>query len=87
MSCGGAAVGTDIPAIAEVIDDEVNGLLVPVGRPPELAQRILEASSRRDELGARARETVERSYSERAIGVRLGELVMAIGSPADAQLN
>jgi glycosyltransferase involved in cell wall biosynthesis len=77
MSCGAAVVGTDIPGIAELVDDGVNGLLVPVGSPPELAERILEARARRDELGARARETVERSYSERAIGARLGELVVA----------
>jgi glycosyltransferase involved in cell wall biosynthesis len=75
MSCGAAVVGTDIPGIAAVIHDGDDGLLVPLGQPERLAQRIEEAHARADQLGARARSTIEREYSERAIAARLGEVL------------
>jgi glycosyltransferase involved in cell wall biosynthesis len=77
MSCGVAVVGSDIPAIAEVVTDGHDGLLVAVGDPQQLAARIEEADARRAELGAAARETIERHYSEHAMGRRLVEVMEA----------
>lgn len=81
MSCGTASVGSDIPAIAEVIEDGVSGLLVPVGDPRSLAQAIAQAAERQEELGAAARERVEQSFSERAIAPRLAHAIHGATAP------
>jgi glycosyltransferase involved in cell wall biosynthesis len=77
MSCATAVVGSDIPAIAEVITDGRDGLLAPVGDPERLAGRIQEADERRVELGAAARETIELWYSQSVMGRRLVEVMEA----------
>jgi colanic acid/amylovoran biosynthesis glycosyltransferase len=77
MSCATAVVGSDIPAIAEVITDGRDGLLAPVGDPERLAGRIQEADERRVELGAAARETIELWYSQNVMGRRLVEVMEA----------
>lgn len=85
MACGAAPVGSDIPAIAGVITDDVDGRLVPVGEPTALAAAIEDAYTRRVELGAAARATVCRDYSQGGLGSRLSALVhdaaQARGSP------
>jgi glycosyltransferase involved in cell wall biosynthesis len=75
MSCGVAVVASDIPAIAEVVTDGHDGLLVPVGDPARLAERIEQADARRAELGAAARETIELRYSQGAMARRLVEVM------------
>jgi glycosyltransferase involved in cell wall biosynthesis len=75
MSCGAAVVGSDIPAIAEVISDDRDGLLFPVRDSARLASRLREAEDRRPELGNAARTTTEQRYSQRAMGTRLAEVV------------
>jgi glycosyltransferase involved in cell wall biosynthesis len=75
MSCGAAVVGSDIPAIAEVVTDGRDGLLAPVASPERLAARIREADSRRAELGAAARTTIQATYSQPVLGRRLAELL------------
>ena len=52
MSCGTPVVGSDIPAIAEVIERGRPGLLVPVGDPGSLAEAL--AGSRRPPRRARS---------------------------------
>jgi glycosyltransferase involved in cell wall biosynthesis len=71
MSCGAAVVGSDISAIAEVVSDGRDGLLVPVGAPDRLASAIAVAYARRAQLGAAARATIEAGYSQPAIAERL----------------
>jgi glycosyltransferase involved in cell wall biosynthesis len=71
MSCGAAVVGSDIPAIAEVVSDGRDGLLVPVGAPDRLARAIGEAYALRTQLGDAARATIEAGYSQTAIAERL----------------
>jgi glycosyltransferase involved in cell wall biosynthesis len=80
MSCGAAVVGSDIPAIEEVVTDGRDGLLAPVASPERLADRIREADARRAELGAAARATVEAAYSQPAMGRRLVELLEVAAS-------
>lgn len=77
MSCGAAVVGSEIPAIAEVVEHERSGLLVPVGDREALAGAILHAAGRRQELGAAARSVVESSYSQAILGRRLRGVVEA----------
>jgi glycosyltransferase involved in cell wall biosynthesis len=71
MSCGAPVVGSDIPAIAEVVSDGRDGLLVPVGAPDRLARAIGAAYAQRARLGAAARATIEAGYSQSAIAERL----------------
>lgn len=76
MSCGAAVVGSDIPAIAEVIGDHA-GITVPVRSPERLASAISEAFERRAELGSAARAEVLQTYDQAVVGARLAELLVA----------
>lgn len=75
MACGAPVVGSDIPAIAEVLEDGAWGLTVPVSAPDKLADAIAAAGRDRDRLGARARERVEAAYSQQRLGAELARLV------------
>ena len=75
MSCGAAVVATRIPTFVELIEDCVNGRLVPIGVPPLIADAVRVAYSRRAELGAAARLTVERSHSADHLYARLSALL------------
>ena len=58
MACGACIVGSAGMPVQEVIEDGVNGVLVPMDQPDLLAQRVLallEASELRSRLGAQAR--------------------------------
>jgi glycosyltransferase involved in cell wall biosynthesis len=77
MSTGAPVVGSEIPAIADVVTDGVDGLLVPVGAPDRLAAAIAGAAERSGELGAAARRTIEDHYSEAAVGARLARVLGA----------
>jgi glycosyltransferase involved in cell wall biosynthesis len=83
MSCGAAVVGSHIPAIAEVVTDGHDGLLVPVRDPSRLATGIREAHERRAQLGRAARATIESRYSQGALGKRLVEVLEAAASTSD----
>jgi glycosyltransferase involved in cell wall biosynthesis len=68
MACGTAVVGSDIPAIADVVR-QGGGEVAPVGAVDRLAQAIRSVAADRDRHGRAARATVERAYSsERAAG-------------------
>jgi glycosyltransferase involved in cell wall biosynthesis len=60
MACGCCIVGSTGMPVEEVIQDGVNGLLVPMDDPQRLAQRVLallDAPELRARLGAQARQT------------------------------
>ena len=64
--CGLAAVSTAISAIPELIEDGVNGLLVPQRNPDELAkalQTMISNPKQRDEMGRKGNEIVRRDFS------------------------
>lgn len=66
MSHGLACVATTVGAIPEIIEDGVNGLLVPPKDARKLAEAILKLigdSESRDRFGANARRTVELKYT------------------------
>ena len=68
MACGKAVVGADSPGIREVIEDGVNGLLVPgeAGALAEAINRLLGDKALRSRLGAAARQYVVTANSEAA---------------------
>jgi glycosyltransferase involved in cell wall biosynthesis len=65
MACGRPVVGSAVGGIPGVIDDGVDGLLVPPGDPSALAATIaglLTDPDRRQALGGKGRAKVEASY-------------------------
>ena len=80
-------VATAIAGIPELVEDGVNGLLVPPGRADELAgavARLAEDAQLRAELGRNGRETVCRDYD---IGRLADELRRAFATPATAPVS
>ena len=75
MSCGTPVVGSNIAAIAEVIDDGETGLLVPVGAVSSLAEALRRVVSERSRFGDAGRRAILASYDQAAIGPRLARLL------------
>jgi len=66
MAAGCAVVGSAVPGVREVIEDGVNGVLVPESDPEALAsalEDLLRDSSRAAALAARARRTALEHHS------------------------
>lgn len=65
MSSGAAVVSTEVGGTGEIIDDGVNGILVPPGDSAALSRAILELSRNTDQrraIGQAARAEIERAY-------------------------
>jgi glycosyltransferase involved in cell wall biosynthesis len=85
MACGTPAVGSDIPAIADVIR-QGGGEVVPVGDVEGLAQALRSVAADRDRHGRAARATVEHRYSSDRAAAELEALIAAAaGRHCDAQ--
>jgi len=59
-------IGSDIDGVREVIDDEVNGYLVPPDNPVALADKIIELLNDRkkaEKMGVEGRRKVESKYT------------------------
>src|SRR5205823_1568851 len=82
MSCGTPVVGSDIAAIAEVIDHMRTGLLVPVANPERLAAALRSAVARHDELGAAARNEILTHYDQTVVAPRLVAALRAAQTPS-----
>jgi L-malate glycosyltransferase len=66
MAAGVAVVSTATEGAIELIEDEMNGLLVPVGAVEQMKEKIallLSDEKRSRELGVRARDTIEKHFS------------------------
>jgi glycosyltransferase involved in cell wall biosynthesis len=77
LSVGVPVVATAVGGVPEVVHDGTNGLLVPPGRPDELAaamRRILEEPGLRERLAAQAKPSVAAISSDTVYG-RLEELL------------
>jgi glycosyltransferase involved in cell wall biosynthesis len=77
MAAGRPIIASDLPAIREVIEPEVHGLLVPPGDPEALASaisRMLDDSQLRDRLARAARTRVD-DYTWDRRGERLEALL------------
>jgi len=65
MAAGRPVVGTNVPGLREVVEDDVTGFLVPADEPSLLAQRLvtlLSDHSLRARMGRRGIERVERFF-------------------------
>jgi glycosyltransferase involved in cell wall biosynthesis len=76
MACGLPVISGDLPAIRELIEHGVDGLLVPPGDSARLAAALGSLTERaRAELGVAARDKVEREFS---LATSLQRLEMAL---------
>lgn len=81
-AAGVPVVATSVGGTCEIIDDGVNGLLVPAGDPAALAKRLLElvrAPERRRAMGARGREIARARFSFDQQSREYAELFEAVG--------
>ena len=78
MSCAAPVVATRIPSFEDLLTDKVDGLLVSVGAPDEIAHAIRSAYERQEELGINARATVATRYSSNALYQKLSDLLEAL---------
>jgi len=81
MASGTALVASDLPQIAEVVQDGVNGLLVPPGDAPALRvalKRLIDDPALSARLGRRAREDAVRNHSWDRYASRLERVYRAV---------
>ena len=74
MSVGRAIVATNVGGVAEQLEDDVSGILVPSGQVAPMADalvRLLSDDQRRDSLGANARQRFVDKFSPTAIASRI----------------
>ena len=75
MACGAPPVVTPLPSFRDVIEDGVNGALVPPFDPARLAEAVLATHAAGPRIGAAARRTVEERYDRaRTLGELAGIL-------------
>ncbi len=77
MACGAAVVGTRIAAFEDLLTDGLDGCLVPVGAPADLAAGIRRAWEQAKRLGSQARLTVQDRYSAEALYRSLSSFIEA----------
>jgi glycosyltransferase involved in cell wall biosynthesis len=78
LAVGTPVISTAVGGVAEVVEEGVNGLLVPAGEVEQLAraiERVTSDSALRDRLAAAAAPSVERLRPERVYG-RLEEILV-----------
>lgn len=83
MACGLPVIVTENVGARDLIQDGVNGFIVPVGAPEIIAERLrlLQGDpDRRRAMGLAARETVMHGFGWRDYGDRLGEFLRARAS-------
>ena len=69
-ACGRPLVATDMPGCRDIVQDGVNGILVPVRDSSALARALrtlLESPSLRQNMGARGRQITEQRFSSKAV--------------------
>lgn len=74
MACGLPVIVTENVGARDLVQDGVNGFVVPVGAPGAITERLrylYEQPERRREMGEQARKTVESGYGWQDYGVRL----------------
>ncbi len=78
MSCGAPIVATRIPSFEDLLENDVDGILVPVGAPEELARAIQTAYRRQKEFGENGRKTVVARHSASLLYERLSEILQSV---------
>jgi glycosyltransferase involved in cell wall biosynthesis len=80
-ACGRPLVATDVPGCRDVVQDGLNGLLVPPGDAPALAEvleRLLRDPGLRRRMGAAGRHRVEERFADQCINTQTLEIYRAL---------
>ncbi|MFA7430530.1 MAG: glycosyltransferase family 4 protein [Rhodospirillaceae bacterium] len=80
-ACGRPLVTTDVPGCRALVEDGINGLLVPERDALALAdalERLALDAALRQRLGQQARRQAEEIYSERAVGRAVADLYRSL---------
>jgi glycosyltransferase involved in cell wall biosynthesis len=87
-AAGVPVVATNVGGTCEIIDDGVNGLLVPAGDPSALAERLLDlvrSPERRRTMGARGRDIARARFSFAQQAREYAELFEAVAGESPAR--
>jgi glycosyltransferase involved in cell wall biosynthesis len=90
MALGRPVVASAVGGIPEVIQDGVNGRLVPPGDPEALAEACLDLAGDRElaqAIGACARQTIEDSFSHERCGSALLNVYRSVASTSERRLR
>lgn len=77
MACGKPIITTNFPGYRLVVDNGVNGYLVPQKNPVKIAEsikKILGSVSLRKKMGKKSREAALKKHSWRQVGIKYSEL-------------
>lgn len=83
MGCDCAVVASSLPAVKDIIDDGVNGVLSKPGDKVELAnalERVLMNNEFRDQIAAKARSSVVEKYDWQVITHKYKQLISSVCS-------
>jgi len=78
MACGKPAIGSDLPQVADLIENGKTGLLFPQGDARSLARSIMllaDDSGYRQRLGDQARAAANSAYSWSALAEQIGAIL------------
>jgi L-malate glycosyltransferase len=90
MALGRPVVASAVGGIPEVIQDRVNGRLVPPGDEAALADACLELATDRElarTMGERARQTIEDSFSHERCGSALLNVYQSVASTSERRMR
>ncbi len=80
-ACGRAIVTTDVPGCREIVENGVNGLLVPASDAPKLAdaiERLIKNDELRLEMGRNSRDAAVNRFSEKVVISQILDLYRSI---------
>jgi len=75
MSCGAPIVSSDIDAFKRIVQNDVNGLRVPVGNPRAIAAAVLKCYDNRQRYGLASRKIVLEAHSKKTFFTHLAQIV------------
>jgi len=90
MACGCVVIATDCGGPKDIIEDGVNGFLVPVGDADAIvgrAQLLLDDATMRNQMRLRARETVRQFTWEKCVNELERVLLLAAQSEKAGRLT
>lgn len=88
MALGLPTIGTNAGGVGEIIEDGVDGVLVPPGDPAAIAaaiSRLMEDPARRGELGRSGRAKIEREFDSRIGAATLHRMVFGVEPASSAE--
>ncbi len=83
MALGRPVIATALGGVPEVIEDGVNGILVPPGDPDALASTVLELLSDREraqQMGLAARQRVQERFTAQQMAAQMQELLASLAA-------